>query len=261
LQSTDLPLSRRSVPWDPELHKPTLQWPRLVTSDPYVVQEVVEEWKVVSDVVPLQTITHRRGKFFGHIKPEKVSPVYSGTICSHCRKDIYGPLFVCSRASCDFIWCWSCMTDPDNEHDCKHSFVRFDGEYGSNLTRRKYAVVYGAKVKRESSVVVAGPSKPAEQTSRSSWFRESLKHFASSYPSHSRSSSNTSADNTKQTHQSPSNVDQDIIFEVAAEAKYDVSLLASSVFIYSDHCSTDLATQQIQFSPWGEHIHLDKDHH
>ena len=215
------------MPWDPEPCRPTLQWPPLMASNPYILKEPEAEWTVVSDMIPLKTITIKRSKYIGSDKPDKISAAHRDAVCDHCHNDIYCPLFVCSCSLCVF-WCWSCITNPGNEHPCEHTFIRVDGEKGSNLARRQYAAQAVAiespvEVKCMSSAVVAGPSRqPKQPLGRPSGFRVGLKQFPSHHLSRVQSLSNIMAE---QPRDLLSNANQDAVIEVTAEAKYNVILI------------------------------------
>lgn len=216
------------MPWDSQPRKPTLKWPRLISSDPYILQEPADEWKVVFELIPLTTTIDKRSKFFGQVKAEKVSPMHTGEVCDQCRMDIYGPFFVCICTSCDFIWCWSCLADPNHEHNCGHAFARVDGECGPTLSRRKDVVLAAAREtiarrKGESTTIITDHRH--EQVSPSPGLRKTFKHFASTFLSPSRSSSNVKADIAKQPQESTGIQNQNNIVEVTAEAKYEVSLM------------------------------------
>jgi hypothetical protein len=129
------------------------------------------------------------------------------------------------------------MANPDHQHRCGQAFARVDGESGPIFPRRKESVLTAARVataerKCKSKTAIAdresGPSQPAEQTSRPSMFRKGLMHFTSSHFTHSRSESTV----VKQPQVSPAVVNQDVIFEVTAEAKYEArSVILSSLYM------------------------------
>lgn len=185
----------QSMSWDPEEAKKPMRWPRLDSCDPYLLQTPTDEWRVISEYVPVSTIVRKRSDYLGQSKPEKLSPAYTGVTCDQCHNGIHGPRFCCSHSTCKFTWCWQCMADLDNQHHSAHALYRIDDE---NAASSQVLRTSASRIKTEVvsiSPTDSGPSTSA-RTPSPRRLRDDLKHLASSYFTHTRSSSSTTTQET-----------------------------------------------------------------
>lgn len=200
-----------------------MRWPSLISSQPYVLQNLNDEWRIISELVPLSTEVSRRSEFWGCLKPEKLSPLYTGSNCDQCTGQIYGPRFMCGHSSCIRTLCWSCMADPEIEHHSKDPFIRLD--YGDQfLKKTRYVCQTAAEAANITADKEPSSSKLNEQTSGSKGLRGSLRHIASTYFPHSRSSSssNFKVPETPAKHDEISSSHQKVV-ALTSEAIYEVS--------------------------------------
>ena len=197
-----------------------MRWPHLDSRDPYLLQTPTDEWQIILKHVPVITAVRKRSEFSGQSKPENVPLVYTGFTCDQCYAEIHGPRFCCSHSMCKFTWCWQCMTDLDNQHHSDHALYRVDSENGASSQALRTAAV-GIK-----AGVASIPPKCSDPSTSTGMFsprrlRDGLKHFASSYFTHTNSSSTTTSIAALQR---PKSNDQPIL-EITSDAVYQVSVM------------------------------------
>lgn len=195
-----------------------------------------------------------RSEFLGRLKPEKLTPVSSGSLCSACNANASGPIFVCaSHTDCSFCWCWPCMVDLANQH--AKVFVRRDIGDGAidmyKSTARNAAVNFTPEAK---TVAKASVSESSQAPIKAGPMRRLASRLFQSSPSppgpiaHAGLAGNMPLDGL------PCAEVESLIVQATAKARYEVlnTVLFTLIIFKMRHrsgCRTGTPTRTTSISP------------
>ena len=159
---------------------PNYRWPKILSNSPYTINPAppagnrTPATKAIWQYTPLAATISSRSSYFdmkrssSGYRDRSNKDTSISRICDACARSITPeePRFLCCDCPSDFDWCWHCMTNPEETHNLKHTFVRIDAnKMGQAIEKVSYADMNTA-VKSAKSLVAsvkhcANPGTPA----------------------------------------------------------------------------------------------------
>lgn len=154
------------MPWDLDSLKPEIKLPQPASHDLLAFRSPEHDWKVIQHWTPLKATVHERYEYFGISTPHEPVAAQPTALCNGCDEIIFGPRFICCLCTQkDFNWCWSCISDPAEQHPTNHPFVRIDSSVDEDDYRQRNEVARALVATNSVSSVSSGTNFVHEITS------------------------------------------------------------------------------------------------